>query len=127
MSDNLSVVDLHELILGRKNGSISFSPTDLIVVNPPDTIVLGDVPHALGEGLAVGHDEVVVDDGDDVALGGEGATHLLVDPVLLVLVTDAPVQRAGCAHQQEVLGLSDVLEQTLVEFSRFQARHIEED
>ena len=68
----------------------------LVVVYPPDPVVLGDGPHGLGQGLRLGHHEVVVDDGDDVALGAEGAGHLLVDPVLLLLVPDAPVQGTWC-------------------------------
>lgn len=90
-------------------------------MNPPDTIVLGDIPHALRQRLAVGHHKVVVNDGDDVALGGEGTAHLLVDPVLLVLVPNTPVQGSWSTNQEKVLGLADVLEQALVKLACLQA------
>ena len=86
------------------------SDTDLVFVYPPDPVVLGDIPHGPGQVIRLGHSEAAVDDGDDVAAVVQGAGHLLVYPVLLLLVTPASVQSSRCADKQEVAGLLNVLQ-----------------
>ena len=76
--------------------------TDLVTVSPPHSLPLSDPSHGLGEAVRHRHDEVAVQDRDDVTLGVEGAGHLLVYPVLLLGVPQAPVERSGGADQQEV-------------------------
>ena len=91
---------------------------------PPDAVVRGDWPHALWQVIGLGHDKVVKHR-DDVALGLEGAGHLLVDPVLLLVVVLAPVHGAGRADEDEVSGRADRLEEVVVELAGLQAGHVE--
>ena len=97
----------------------------LIIVDPSNAVEMAYGAHVFGQVFRQRPLEVV-DDGDDLAVGLEGGADLAVDPVLALVVTQAAIQRVGCQHQEEILGLADALQQVVVEFTRFQPLHVDE-